>query len=139
MAAKTIEIVQTDGVKPTRYQAVRGGFHPQRPNAFSDVSQDGIQPLILSPAEMAGARMAPHFKGSSRLHRKGRVHVSPQLRCLGMDIPDMGWLAHDEQVAHLAEQASFRAGTADMLGEIGAVHRATDPPLGQEARRSAAA
>ncbi len=41
---------------------------------------------------------------------------------------------HHQEVANLAEQASFGAGTSDVLGEIGTVHGATDPSLGEEAR-----
>ena len=46
----------------------------------------------------------------------------------------MGWFAHHQEIANLTEQASFGAGASDMLGKIGAVHGATDPSLGEEAR-----
>ncbi len=53
---------------------------------------------------------------------------------LGTTIPDMGYFPHHQEIANLAEQASFGAGTPDVLGEIVAVHGATDPTLGEEAR-----
>src|SRR5439155_21747957 len=73
-------------------------------------------------------------KVSSRVHKADRGQVPRESARLGIDFPVVGWLAHHEQVANLAEQASLVASAADVLGEIGAVHRATDPPLREEAR-----
>ena len=45
----------------------------------------------------------------------------------------MEGLAHDEQVADLAQHPAVGPGAPDVLREVGAVHRATDPPLREEA------
>src|SRR4051794_29370894 len=55
-------------------------------------------------------------------------------RGVGRFILNTGWPAHHQEVAHLAEETPLGAGTADVLGQVGAVHRATDPTLGQETR-----
>jgi hypothetical protein len=52
----------------------------------------------------------------------------------GPIFPDMGCFAHHQEIAYLSEQASFGAGASDVLGEIGAVHGATDPTLRDEPR-----
>ena len=66
---------------------------------------------------------------------RARQGLRTRLRRAAVLTPCRHRFPHDEQVAHLAEHPPFERGSADMLREIGAVHRATDPALGQEPGR----
>ena len=70
------------------------------------------------------------------LHDHATEMSSCMNRTIGSRIrfPAMQWFAYHKQVAYLTEQATIAASLSDMLGKIGAVHRATDPPLGKKAR-----
>ncbi len=49
----------------------------------------------------------------------------------------MQWLAHDQEVTDLSQQAAVGSRAPNVLGKVGSIHRATDTSLWKEARAKA--